>query len=128
MARRWPRSPEPRGIDADWSARPRWRIRLGTEIALGPGKAELLETIERVGSISGAARALGMSYRRAWSLVETMNRCFLRPLVATSSHRRQGARLTADGKEVLRLYREAEAESRKAARAALLEIERRLGS
>ena len=50
------------------------RLMLGDEIAMGPGKADLLEAIEREGSISAAARALGMSYRRAWLLVETMNR------------------------------------------------------
>jgi hypothetical protein len=53
----------------------------GDEIAMGPGKADLLEAIAREGSISAAGRALGMSYRRAWLLVDTMNRCFRAPLV-----------------------------------------------
>jgi molybdenum-dependent DNA-binding transcriptional regulator ModE len=55
----------------------------GDEIAMGPGKADLLEAIAREGSISGAGRAMGMSYRRAWLLVDVMNRCFVKPLVET---------------------------------------------
>ena len=47
----------------------------GDEIAMGPGKADLLEAIERAGSISAASRAMGMSYRRTWLLVDAMNRC-----------------------------------------------------
>ena len=52
----------------------------GDEIAMGPGKADLLEAIAREGSISGAGRALGMSYRRTWMLVDVMNRCWRQPL------------------------------------------------
>lgn len=54
------------------------------EIAMGPGKADLLDAIAREGSISAAARAMDMSYRRAWLLVDTMNRCWREPLVETS--------------------------------------------
>jgi len=64
-------------------AKPRLRILLGAEIAIGPGKADLLEAIARSGSISAAGRELGMSYRRAWNLVEVMNRSFRAPLVET---------------------------------------------
>ena len=79
----------------------------GEEIAMGPGKADLLAAIEHEGSISGAARALGMSYRRAWLLVDAMNRCWHEPLVATAPGGAAGggARLTAFGAEVLRRYR-----------------------
>ena len=97
-----------------WVAQPRWRMTRGEEIALGPGKADLLEAIDRTGSISAAAASLEMSYRRAWLLVWMMNRCFLRPLVATSAHRRHGAALTADGRLVLRLYRRIQSGSRRA--------------
>jgi molybdate transport system regulatory protein len=83
----------------------------GTRIALGPGKADLLEAIARDGSISSAARSMRMSYRRAWLLVETMNRCFTRPLVATSRWRGEGARLTPDGRRALTLYRRIETAS-----------------
>jgi molybdate transport system regulatory protein len=109
-----------------WSARPRWRIARGEEIALGPGKVDLLEAIDRAGSISAAAVALGMSYRRAWVLVATMNQCFLRPLVATSAHRARGAALTPDGRLVLRLYRRIETRSRRAAQADLAHLSRLL--
>src|ERR1700737_1176226 len=54
----------------------RLRIRSGADIAVGPGKIELLEAIASSGSITAAAKSLGMSYRRAWLLVDTMNRCF----------------------------------------------------
>ena len=59
----------------------RLRIRRGDDIAVGPGKIDLLEAIDTAGSITAAARSLGMSYRRAWLLVDTMNRCFRTPVV-----------------------------------------------
>ena len=76
-------------------------------IAMGPGKAELLEAIAATGSISSAARQLGMSYRRAWLLVDAMNRCFRTPLVtaATGGSHGGGAALTPNGEDVLRRYR-----------------------
>jgi molybdate transport system regulatory protein len=79
----------------------------GGETAMGPGKADLLEAIEREGSISAAGRAMGMSYRRTWLLVDTMNRCWQEPLVETTpggGHGR-GARLTASGRRILADYR-----------------------
>jgi len=99
-----------------WEARPRWRLTRGGEIALGPGKVDLLEGIDRSGSITAAARALGMSYRRAWLLVETMNRCFVSPLVVTTRWRGRGASLSGLGREVLTLYRAMERDSRRASR------------
>jgi molybdate transport system regulatory protein len=85
------------------------KIRLynGADIAMGPGKADLLDAIHQHGSISAAARALGMSYRRAWLLVETMNRSFKQPLVSTLAGGKQGGgtQLTALGEEVLQRYR-----------------------
>ncbi|CDO36972.1 MULTISPECIES: winged helix-turn-helix domain-containing protein [Novosphingobium] len=83
------------------------RLYCGDEIAMGPGKADLLEAIGREGSISAAARAMGMSYRRAWLLVDAMNRCWAEPLVETvagGSHER-GARLSALGEQALLRYR-----------------------
>ena len=102
-----------------WEARPRWRLTRGGEIALGPGKAEILEAIQRSGSITAAARSLGMSYRRAWLLVETMNRCFVGPLVVTTRWRARGASLSDLGREVLALYRALERDSRRASRKTL---------
>jgi len=83
------------------------QIYCGDEIAMGPGKADLLDTIAREGSISAAGRALGMSYRRTWLLVDVMNRCWSGPLVETAMGGKQGggARLTDLGRAVLRQYR-----------------------
>jgi molybdate transport system regulatory protein len=102
---------------------------LGEDIAMGPGKAELLEAITQEGSISAAGRALGMSYRRAWLLVDTMNRCFREKLVATTpgGAKTGGARLTAAGLAVLEDYRAVQAAVAKAAEgAALKRLRRRL--
>ena len=129
---RAPRPRRPRGrvksAAAVWEARPRWRVRRRGAIALGPGKADLLQAIGTTGSITAAARSLSMSYRRAWVLVSTMNASFARPLVSTSARRRAGAALTADGRLVLDLYRRIESRSLAAARrevAALLRLLRR---
>jgi len=79
----------------------------GGELAMGPGKADLLEAIRSDGSISAAGRKLGMSYRRAWLLVDAMNRCWSEPLVeaAAGGGENRGARVTAAGLEVLAAYR-----------------------
>ena len=87
---------------------PRLRIVTGKNIAFGPGKAELLEALEKSGSITKAAGDLDMSYMRAWTLIRTMNRCFNEPLVSAVRGGTQGgggAHLTATGREVLALYR-----------------------
>jgi molybdate transport system regulatory protein len=83
------------------------QVMLGDEIAMGPGKADLLEAITRTGSISAAGRALGMSYRRTWLLVDTMNRCWREPLVATTMGGAHGggATVTPFGARVLQSYR-----------------------
>ena len=74
---------------------------------MGPGKADLLDAIRAHGSISAAARAMDMSYRRAWLLVDAMNRCWAEPLVhaAPGRARTSGAHLTQMGDRVLALYR-----------------------
>ena len=74
---------------------------------LGPGKADLLDGIRDAGSIAAAGRAMGMSYKRAWSLVEEMNAAFRAPLVARTrgGSRGGGARLTETGEAVLAHYR-----------------------
>jgi len=83
----------------------RLRILFGSAM-LGPGKAELLERIREAGSISAAGRAMGMSYKRAWSLVEEMNAAFAEPLVvsARGGAGGGGAQLTAAGEAVLTHY------------------------
>lgn len=86
------------------------RVMLDDEIAFGPGKADLLEAIRETGSISGAGKQLGMSYRRAWLLVDAMNRCFRSPLVETAAGgvAGGGAQLSALGEDILKQYRSLE--------------------
>ena len=88
---------------------PKVRVRVLSDslIAIGPGKADLLEAIHRTGSISAAAREMGMSYRRAWILVDTMNACFTSPVVVTEKGGTAGggARLTTTGRTLLTRYR-----------------------
>ena len=100
---------------------PKIRILVGAVVAMGPGKADLLESIARGGSISAAAREMGMSYRRAWLLVEDMNKAFRQPVVdtLTGGDGGGGARLTELGVQVLRRYRAMEA---KAARAVATDL------
>jgi len=84
------------------------RLMLDDEIAFGPGKADLLLAIQTTGSISAAGKYLGMSYRRAWLLVDAMNRCFQKPLVETATGGTQGGgtRLTPLGVDVLERYQQ----------------------
>ena len=95
----------------------RLRVVLQRDIAIGPGKADLLEAIGATGSISAAARRMGMSYKRAWVLVDTMNRCFRTVLVAAAKGGQTGggARLTVHGAEVLRRYHSMERRARRGA-------------
>jgi molybdate transport system regulatory protein len=98
---------------------PRLRVRVGGEIALGPGKVELLELVQQTGSITEAARLMGMSYMRAWTLIQTMNECFKEPLVLAArggSKGGGGARLTRTGSEALGLYQKMNSISLKAIR------------
>ena len=84
------------------------RVTNGNLIAMGPGKADLLEAIDTSGSISAAAKQMGMSYRRAWELVDVMNKCFKQPLVLSSPGGQHGggAQLTEFGYLILKTYRD----------------------
>ena len=97
----------------------RLRLVLGPDVAVGPGKADLLERIAETGSIAAAGRRMGMSYRRAWLLVDAMNRCFAMPLVETTKGGEKGGRavLTPTGEDVLRRFRRIEAKALAATRA-----------
>jgi molybdate transport system regulatory protein len=92
---------------------PRLRLRIffGDDVMLGPGKADLLDHIRETGSIAAAGRTMGMSYKRAWSLVEEMNRGYREPLVDSSrgGAKGGGAALTQAGEAVLAHYRKIEA-------------------
>lgn len=93
--------------------RPRLRVMAGAAIALGPGKAQLLELVQRTGSITRAAREMNMSYMRAWTLIRTMNRCFKEPVIISSHGGARGgggAALTKTGREILALYQKMEAD------------------
>jgi molybdate transport system regulatory protein len=81
------------------------QLLVGDEIAFGPGKADLLEAIAAEGSISAAGRAMKISYRRAWLMVDAMNRLFAEPLVCTNRGAHSGAALTPAGTQVLASYR-----------------------
>ncbi len=80
---------------------------------MGPGKAELLEQLQKTGSIAEAAEQIGMSYMRAWTLIKTMEKCFKEPLIKVSrgGAKHGGAELTVNGKRILALYRAMEKDS-----------------
>ena len=104
------------------------RVDFGAERALGPGKIRLLEAIGKTGSISRAGRALGMSYRRAWLLIDDMN-CTFRAAVVTTQPggaRGGGAALTRFGLELIENYRAIEAQATAAAKLHLQALENSL--
>jgi molybdate transport system regulatory protein len=104
------------------------RVNFGDQKALGPGKIRLLELIEETGSISAAGRAMDMSYRRAWNLVDELNSTFAEPLVRSQpgGSRGGGARLTPVGTEVIRRYRAIETSTKTHAKAHLDALEKML--
>ncbi len=87
------------------------RIMHGTTLLLGPGRADLLDLIQETGSIAAAGRRMGMSYKRAWALVESMNTSFATPLVeaAKGGAGGGGAHLTPMGNSLLEAYRQVQA-------------------
>lgn len=97
--------------------------------SLGPGKAALLEAVEAHGSISAAARSMGMAYRHAWDLIDDLNRCFGAPVVDTATGGRAGggARLTPLGREVVRRFRAMERRAQRAVAAELAALEAKRG-
>jgi molybdate transport system regulatory protein len=108
--------PAPKKSSTTPAARPRIRIQRGDDIAFGPGKAELLGHLDNMGSLNKAAKLMGMSYMKAWLLVQIMNRSFKKPLVksARGGASGGGAELTPAGQRVLELYREMHRASTKA--------------
>ena len=92
------------------------RISLDPETLLGPGKAALLQAIDETGSIAAAGRRMGMSYKRAWYLIDTMNAYFREPVVVSTrgGNSRGGAQLTPTGRKVLESYRRMEKKTRAA--------------
>jgi molybdate transport system regulatory protein len=101
------------------------RVDFGSSRSIGPGKIRLLEEIDRTGSISQAGRALGMSYRRAWLLIDDMNRCFQHAVVSAKpgGSRGGGAVLTEFGAGLVRDYRSIETAAALAAKKRLRGLE-----
>ncbi|HJS87799.1 MAG TPA: LysR family transcriptional regulator [Acetobacteraceae bacterium] len=101
------------------------RVVLGGAVAIGPGKAELLERVAETGSIAAAGRRMGMSYKRAWSLAEEMNAMFAGPLVeaAKGGAGGGGAALTPLGARVLAAFRRLESEAAAAGESDLAELQ-----
>ncbi|MCC7484861.1 MAG: LysR family transcriptional regulator [Burkholderiales bacterium] len=96
--------------------------------AMGPGRARLIALIDSTGSISAAARAMGMSYRRAWQLVEGINSSFQRPVVITAvgGRRGGGTLVTEFGREIVAHYHDMESKASAAIAADLKQFSRRL--
>jgi molybdate transport system regulatory protein len=106
------------------------RVDFGSSRSIGPGKIRLLEAIDRTGSISKAGRTLGMSYRRAWLLIDDMNRCFRHAVVNAKPGGSQGggAVLTGFGAELVRDYRSIESAATSAAKRRLRGLEAALSN
>ncbi|RFU44832.1 LysR family transcriptional regulator [Paraburkholderia sp. DHOC27] len=102
------------------------RIRTGETVALGPGKVDLLEAVREQGSISAAARSLGMSYRRAWLLIDELNKSLKSPATVSEQGGQSGGGcvLTPVGETIVRLYREVEAQAQKSCAKQISELTR----
>jgi molybdate transport system regulatory protein len=98
-------------------------------VAIGPGKADLLQAIDETSSLTSAASRFGMSYKRAWTLIQELNAAFAKPLVETDKGGAGGgggARLTRLGRRILRRYRNMEADANKAIRAGVADLRKHL--
>lgn len=97
-------------------ARTRFRVQVKHAVAIGPGKADVLQSIAETGSIAESGRRLGMSYQRVWSLVRAMNGDFIEPLVLTQrgGSAGGGAALSPMGEQALAIYRAIERDAEKA--------------
>jgi molybdate transport system regulatory protein len=93
----------------------RMRIRQAESVAIGPGKIDLLEAVQKHGSISAAARSLGMSYRRAWLLIDELNRTLKHPATVSEAGGVAGGGcvLTPVGEKIIFLYRDIEVQATK---------------
>jgi len=98
------------------------------EIALGPGRVQLLELIHKTGSLRAAAQCMGVSYMRAWKLIKETNDCFDRPLVEVTRGGKSGggAKLTKTGRQTFALYRQMEKQRHKAVKATWSDLQKLL--
>ena len=94
----------------------RFRVQIKHAVAIGPGKADVLQSVAETGSLAETGRRMGMSYQRVWSLVSAMNKDFVEPLVLKQRGGAAGggAQLTATGEKVLAVYRAIERDAQKA--------------
>lgn len=106
----------------------RMRISVGEVVAIGPGKIALLEAVLETGSITAAAKRLDMSYRRAWLLLDELNRSLRMPAIdsAKGGPHGGGSAITDSGRELIALYRQVEATAARACRAELARLVRLL--
>jgi molybdate transport system regulatory protein len=107
----------------------RVRVVLAAGVALGPGKADLLQAIDETASLTAAAARFSMSYKRSWTLVQELNGAFEKPLVETEkggSGGGGGASLTRLGKRVLRRYRQMEADANRVVAAGVADLRNHL--
>jgi molybdate transport system regulatory protein len=120
--------PAPTIVDPPLSIDVGLRVHLGDQIAIGPGKAQLLASIQRTGSISAAGREMGISYKHAWLLVDSMNGCFRSALVEAVKGGKAGggASLTSLGLEVLECYRHMQELAAEAIRPEVAKFKRRI--
>lgn len=102
----------------------RMRVTVGDVIAIGPGKIALLEALDETGSITAAAKSLDMSYRRAWLLIDELNRALKEPAVATAAGGAKGggSALTETGHAVVTLYRQIEATAAQACKGEIRQL------
>jgi molybdate transport system regulatory protein len=107
---------------------PRIRVIVGQDIAIGPGKAELLEFLQQTGSIAEAAKRMEMSYMRAWLLIKTMNHCYKEPLIRAvrGGTKGGGTELTETGRKALAIYRDMETKCGQATQSAWAEMQKLL--
>lgn len=107
----------------------RMRVVVGEQVAIGPGKVALLEALEQTGSITAAAKSLGMSYRRAWLLVDELNKSLPEPAVVTAAGGAQGGGsvLSERGRALVAVYRRIEAQAQAACREEIDELLGMLG-
>lgn len=104
----------------------RLQLKLPPDTRIGPGKVLLLESVAELGSITAAARAQGMTYRRAWELLDHMNKAFGQPVVTGHPGAAGGSELTALGREIVAGYRRLEARMRKLAAPTLAALDARI--
>lgn len=123
-----PTKTSPRTATTASATKPAWRFRMrvtdGEAIAVGPGKIALLEAIAETGSITAAAKSLDMSYRRAWLLVDELNRSLRKPAVdsAKGGQAGGGTALTESGLQLVALYRGIEAKAALACKAEITQV------